>query len=638
MDNETIDKCKASFDTTDWALFKTDGNLDQTVEATTNYINFVVASNCTTKQFYSNSNQRPWVTTETKQLLKAKHNAMKSGDKNAEKKIQCEMKKHIKQEKLKYKNKTLDKMSSDIKLAWKGIKSMANISNKNTSNLDLLQPDEQMKLADELNHFYTRFQNPDIPDVHPEPDPDPPAEPPDPEPPPEPISLEEVREQFRRCNPSKAAGPDSITTRVLKECYFELAPVFCEIFNLCLKSGTLPALWKLSAIKPVPKKPIPTCNNDFRPIALTSVLMKCFEQILKSRLLSFLNLDECQFAYKKDRSTKDACLSLDYFLRCHLEQTSSFARVLFVDFTSAFNTIVPSILIDKLKSMSVPSYLLSVIKDFLVDRQQYVNIGNFKSSELSCDIGCPQGCVLSPVLFSIYTDFIRSTCDNVKKFKYADDMAIVGLLNFKDPDVSQKYFDSVQLFTEQCASVNLILNTVKTKEMVVNFSKSCAIYDYVFINGNPIEKVESFKYLGTIFDNDLKWSSNTDYIYGKVKKRFYAFSRFKHFRPSIKQKHHFIQSLIQPVLTYNIELWYNGATDKQKDKLQEPFIRNDYFFDTKFYVQNSVLKLANNFIYDSHHILHDCYKTNRKFYIMPKTKTNRFLTSFVPFSIKLLNN
>ena len=70
-------------------------------------------------------------------------------------------------------------------------------------------------------------------------------------------------------------------------------------------------------------------------------------------------------------------------------------------FTSAFNTIVPSILIEKLKSMSVPSYLLSVIKDFLVDCQQYVNIGHLKSSELSCDIACPQGCVLSPVIFPI---------------------------------------------------------------------------------------------------------------------------------------------------------------------------------------------------------------------------------------------
>ena len=123
-------------------------------------------------------------------------------------------------------------------------------------------------------------------------------------------------------------------------------------------------------------------------------------------------------------------------------------------------------------------------------------------------------------------------------------------------------FDSVQLLTEQCASLSLILNTVKTKEMVVNFSKSCAIYDYVFINGNPIEKVESFKYLGTIFDNDLKWSSNTDYIYGKVKKRFYAFSRFKHFRPSIKQKHHFIQSLIPRGLALRIKAQRLFPSDK----------------------------------------------------------------------------
>mgnify|MGYP001804222473 CR=1 FL=1 len=92
--------------------------------------------------------------------------------------------------------------------------------------------------------------------------------------------------------------------------------------------------------------------------------------------------------------------------------------------------------------------------------------------------------------------------------------------------------------------MNLILNTVQTKEIVVNFSKSCVIYDYVFIYGNPIEKVESLKYLGTIIDNDLKWSSNTEYVYGKVKKRFYALYRCKHFRPSIEQRRHFIQSYI----------------------------------------------------------------------------------------------
>ena len=58
---------------------------------------------------------------------------------------------------------------------------------------------------------------------------------------------------------------------------------------------------------------------------------------------------------------------------------------------------------------------------------KFVNVGNAQSKKLSCDIGCPQGCVLSPILFSVYTDFIKLNCDNVKVIKYADDMAIIGL-------------------------------------------------------------------------------------------------------------------------------------------------------------------------------------------------------------------
>ena len=109
-----------------------------------------------------------------------------------------------------------------------------------------------------------------------------------------------------------------------------------------------------------------------------------------------------------------------------------------------------------------------------------------KSDVLSCNIGCPQGCVLSPVLFSIYTDFIRSGHDNIKLFKYADDMAIVGLLNFKADN--EFYFDAVEQFSEQCRSVNLLINAKKTKEMVLSFSRTYAIYDYLFINSQPIEK------------------------------------------------------------------------------------------------------------------------------------------------------
>ena len=130
-----------------------------------------------------------------------------------------------------------------------------------------------------------------------------------------PITVEEVSKLFSKCKVGKACGPDNLCTRILKECSVELAPVFCKLFNLCLEKETLPDIWKLSAISPLPKTANPKCSNDFRPIALTSVVMKIFEQIIKSRLLSHIVLDEHQFAYKKNRSTKDACITLDHVLR-----------------------------------------------------------------------------------------------------------------------------------------------------------------------------------------------------------------------------------------------------------------------------------------------------------------------------------
>ena len=154
--------------------------------------------------------------------------------------------------------------------------------------------------------------------------------------------------------------------------------------------------------------------------------MKCFENIVKKQLLTCIKLDEFQFACLPNRSTKDACISLDYFIHSHLEKPSAYARVLFVDFSSAFNTIVPNILLKRLSELGVPYYLLSFIKAFLTDRQQYVRIGNNHSDILNCDIGAPQGCVLSPILFSMYTSFIQSELENMNIFKYADDMAIAG--------------------------------------------------------------------------------------------------------------------------------------------------------------------------------------------------------------------
>ncbi len=96
-------------------------------------------------------------------------------------------------------------------------------------------------------------------------------------------------------------------------------------------------------------------------------------------------------------------MGLHYILQ-HLDKPGNYARILFVDFSSAFNTIMPDLLSDKLTQLSVPTSICQWITSFLPDRQQLVRLGKLTSRTLTMSTGTPQGCVLSPLLFSLYTN------------------------------------------------------------------------------------------------------------------------------------------------------------------------------------------------------------------------------------------
>lgn len=106
----------------------------------------------------------------------------------------------------------------------------------------------------------------------------------------QPLSLDtaEVRRTLRRVNTRKAAGPDNIPGRVLKECADQLAGVLTDIFNISLSQAVVPPCLKTATIIPVPKKPTISSLNDYRPVALTSIIMKCFERLVKNHMVSRL--------------------------------------------------------------------------------------------------------------------------------------------------------------------------------------------------------------------------------------------------------------------------------------------------------------------------------------------------------------
>ena len=229
----------------------------------------------------------------------------------------------IKKAKKDYRDKLHDHISSTkSRDLWQGLNKITGYKPKSKP-----LPDDDVTLPDKLNEFYCRFDRP----VN--------EAPPNGDLPEQALTLTEAdtRKVLSELNIRKAAGPDGISPRHLRECCNELCAILTLIFNWSLNICQVPRIFKASTIIPVPKRSPVSSLNDYRPVALTSIIMKSFERLVLNYLKSILpkSLDPSQFAYRTNRSVEDAVsLTLHYVLK-HLDlRTSTYARLLFIDFSS----------------------------------------------------------------------------------------------------------------------------------------------------------------------------------------------------------------------------------------------------------------------------------------------------------------
>ncbi|KAK3565494.1 hypothetical protein QTP86_010879 [Hemibagrus guttatus] len=368
----------------------------------------------------------------------------------------------------------------------------------------------------------------------------------------------------RRQGPQKLAMD---VTDPLVHCANQLSPVFTDIFNTSLETCHVPACFKTSAIVPVPKKTKITGLNDYRPVALTSVVMKSFERLVLSYLKDITDplLDPLQFAYRANRSVDDAVNMAVHFILQHLDSPGSYARILFVDFSSAFNMIVPALLRDKLFQLNVPDSMCSWITDFLTDRQQFLRLGTHVLDLQHISTGSPQGCVLSPLLFSLYTNGCTSGHQSVKLLKFADDTTLIGQIS--DGDESA-YRGEMDRLVSWCSMNNLELNSLKTVEMTVDFRKNPAPLPPVILCDSPVSSAESFCFLGTTITKELKWEQNIRSLTKKAQQRMYFLRQLKKFLLPVKMLVNFYTAIIESILTSSITVWFAAATARDKAKLQ----------------------------------------------------------------------
>jgi hypothetical protein len=134
-----------------------------------------------------------------------------------------------------------------------------------------------------------------------------------------------------------------------------------------------------------------------------SVAMKCFKRLVMAHINTIIpeTLNPLQFAYRPNRSTDDATLL--HTALSHLDKRNTYVRLLFIYYSSAFNTIVPSKLITKLRILGQNTSLCNWILDFLTGCPTGVRVYINTSGTLILNTGAPQGCVLSPLLYSLFT-------------------------------------------------------------------------------------------------------------------------------------------------------------------------------------------------------------------------------------------
>ena len=174
----------------------------------------------------------------------------------------------------------------------------------------------------------------------------------------------------------------------------------------------------------------------------------------------------------------------------------------------------------KLVRLNVSPKLVIRIINFLSHRKQFVRFKGVSYGERSISTGVPQGYVLYPVLFTLYTECTGT--ENTIFIKYSDDTAIVDLSNS-----ILRYIEEIDRFTTWCKDNFFDLNLTKTKELLIDLRKQPPTVSPITIDGEIVERVEKYKYLGINIVNKLKFDSNVLSIYKKCHYRIYCLQRLR---------------------------------------------------------------------------------------------------------------
>lgn len=376
---------------------------------------------------------------------------------------------------------------------------------------------------------------------------------------PTPITLSEMETHVKRLKNKKAPGIDGITNQVIKE----LPGIACErlvdIFNASLRLQHFPRPWKEAKVVAFPK-PGKSHRDpaNWRPISLLSGLSKLLERAILSRLMEYNESNggfiDQQFGFRKHHSTNHQLLRVVNRIRNGFNRKTHTAGV-FLDVAKAFDRVWHTGLVHKLAVANFPPHLVNIMESYLRGRSFHVAMHGDRSTSRPIAAGVPQGSILAPFLYNIYTNDIPVNTDTSDLALYADDAAIL---------VQSESIEMIE--TNLQVTLDTISAWFRDWRINVNADKTTATFftrrrtrpkpPNVTLLGQHLTWTITSKYLGVVLDNRLSWKPHIDSILGKVQAKLGALGPIlRNDNMSLEAKVRLYNTIIRPTITYGSPVW-----------------------------------------------------------------------------------
>lgn len=399
------------------------------------------------------------------------------------------------------------------------------------------------------------------------------------------VKPKEVKSIISAMKTKKSPGLDGIRNVLLKHLPRKGLVLLTKIFNACLKLSYFPAKWKHASVVAIPKanKDI-TCPGNYRPISLLSSLSKILERIILSRLNRHLETDVIvpheQFGFKQGHSTIHQLVRIKQEIKRNFSAGKSTGMVL-LDVEKAYDSVWQEAVIFKLHRSNCPLYVVKIIHSFLSNRTFEVVVNGSRSSKHSIPFGLPQGSVLSPTLYNIFTADILMV-DGVVYAFFADDTAFLAA--DKDPEIVVTKLQHAQNCLEEFQRKwRIRINATKTQ--TIFFTKKRATRNLpsraVTTNGVPSTWVNAANYLGVVFDSKLTFDKHVNAAIEKLDRAVRSMYSLVNRRSKLHLKNKMLvfKCILRPIMAYGSPVW-GGCAKSHRKRLQVK--------------QNKLLKMIHN--------------------------------------------